>query len=285
MPNNLVFNNVASDLVVQIYGKNGSNVLPIATDASGNLMVGTVTAIFDSGTVTVQGGTIDVVSALTAGTVTVSGGTIDALTAGTVTVSGGTVDVVSALTAGTVTVSGGTIDALTAGTVTVSGGTVDVVSALTAGTVTVSGGTIDALTAGTVTVSGGTVDVVSALTAGTVTVSGGTIQTEPLFVTDNVSVSVSNAATVDALIKDTSTQKVFSYWISNIEGTGTVDAWLQISPVDSATYYVNDSTTVYQVGPGEKTVLIPEKFLNFTKLQLINESDTATVLCYYNAQT
>jgi len=91
-----------------------------------------------SGTFTLSGGTIDA---------TIVGGTIDALLAGTVTVNGGTISTVSALTAGTVTVQGGTIDALLAGTVTVNGGTISTVSALTAGTVTVQGGTIQTIPA------------------------------------------------------------------------------------------------------------------------------------------
>lgn len=45
MPNNLVFNNVADQLLTQIYGYNGSNAVAILTDSAGHLIVvGTVTA-------------------------------------------------------------------------------------------------------------------------------------------------------------------------------------------------------------------------------------------------
>lgn len=39
MPNNIVFNNVASQLKTQLYGYDGSSVVPIQTDASGNIKI------------------------------------------------------------------------------------------------------------------------------------------------------------------------------------------------------------------------------------------------------
>ncbi|MDD3014002.1 MAG: DUF6385 domain-containing protein [Candidatus Gastranaerophilales bacterium] len=45
MPNNLVFNNVADQLLTQIYGYNGSSAVAILTDSAGHLaVVGTFTA-------------------------------------------------------------------------------------------------------------------------------------------------------------------------------------------------------------------------------------------------
>lgn len=119
MPNNLVFNNVASNLQAQIYGQNPTgDAVAIQTDANGNIIIG-------AGTITVLGGSLTVL----AGTVTVSGGTVT-VEAGTVTVAGGTVTVAG----GTVTVAGGTVT-VEAGTVTVAGGTITV----SGGTVTVQG--------------------------------------------------------------------------------------------------------------------------------------------------
>lgn len=222
MPNNLIFNDVASSLQTQIFGKNGSNIVPVSVDSSGNFMVSTVTTIVSSGSITVQGGTIDVVSALSAGTVTVRGGTIDV---------------------------------------------------------------VSALSAGTVTVSGGTIDVVSALTAGTVTVQGGTIQTVPVYTSTNTTVLLSTTATVDALTADTSAQKMYSFYVNNIGTVNTVTALLRISPVDTGTYYVNDSSTSYSIPPGSAAVLVPAKYLNYTKLQLIANAAPATALVYYNSQS
>lgn len=109
MPNNLVFNNVASEMQTQIFGRNGTNVVAILTDTSGNLLV--------VGTVTVQGGTLN---ALSAGTVTVQGGTIDVLSAGTVTVQGGTIQEIPVFfsTNTTVGVGTATLDALEVETAT-----------------------------------------------------------------------------------------------------------------------------------------------------------------------
>lgn len=46
MPNNLVFNNVASQLQTQIYGTDGKNIYPIKTDTYGRLeVVGSLTAV------------------------------------------------------------------------------------------------------------------------------------------------------------------------------------------------------------------------------------------------
>lgn len=275
MPNNLVFNNTASELKTQIYGNNAGNVVAVAVDANGNFILGTLTAIVSAGTVTVSGGTIDTVQALTAGTVTIQGGTIDtvqALTAGTVTIEGGTID---------------TIQALTAGTVTIQGGTIDIVQALTAGTVTIQGGTIDtvqALTAGTVTIQGGTIDAVQALTAGTVTIQGGTIQAMPFFTSTDTTIAVTTAS-VDALTLETATQKVYSFYVANVGGANTITALLMISPTNAnATYFVTDSSTQFTIGPTGAAVLIPMRFLRYTKLQLIASGPTSA-LCYFNAQS
>lgn len=260
MPNDLVFNNVASNLLSQMFGLNPlGNVVPIQTDNAGNILI--------DGTVTVSGGTIDTISALTAGTVTVTGGTIDtisALTAGTVTVTGGTV-----------TVTGGTIDtisALTAGTVTVTGGTIDTISALTAGTVTVSGGTIDALTAGTVTVSGGTVTVQGTVTANTV----------PAYEETSTTLSV-GTTTVDVLEIDTSQKRFSSFYIYNTGNTETVTARLEISPTDTTAYYLNDNTTATTIGPNSKAILVPGLYLRFTKL-LLSATASTPVEAYFNGR-
>jgi hypothetical protein len=202
MPNNLVFNNVASELQVQIFGLNGSNVKAVAVDASGNFVVSVSTVTIASGTFTVSGGTIDVVSALSAGTVTVRGGTID---------------------------------------------------------------------------------VVSALSAGTVTVTGGTIQQIPAFTETSTTIAV-GTSTVDALEIDTSTQKVYSFYVANSAGTGIITALLQISPTNVATFYVNDTSTALTIAPGVKGVLVAAEFLRFTKLQLIATA-AASAICYFDAQS
>ncbi len=78
MPNNIVFNNVANQLQTQIYGQEGSNVRPVQTDASGNLIVtGTVTALVATVTAVVASGTITAL--LSTVTAVVQSGTVTAL--------------------------------------------------------------------------------------------------------------------------------------------------------------------------------------------------------------
>ena len=76
MPNNLVFNTVASELKTQIYAQNGTTVAPIQLDAKNNVLV--------AGTVTVQGGVSATVNAVSFTTVnitqTTSTGTLPTLT-------------------------------------------------------------------------------------------------------------------------------------------------------------------------------------------------------------
>ncbi|MCX7745946.1 MAG: DUF6385 domain-containing protein [Clostridia bacterium] len=198
MPNNLIFSNVASELQVQIFGKNGSNVLPLQTDTSGNLVA-----------------------------------------------------VVA------------TVSALTAGTVTVQGGTITTVS------------TVD------------TVNTVSALTAGTVTVQGGTINTVPIATTSFTTLELSTS-TSNVLQMQTATQNIYSYYVVNLSETDTVTALLQISPVSTGTYFVNDTSTIVTLGPvsggvTSKGVLVAAKYLQYTRLSLSASAGTPTVECYYNA--
>lgn len=55
MPNNLVFNNVASQLLVQIYGQNPSGqATAIQTDASGNLIASITPAFTETSTTIVE---------------------------------------------------------------------------------------------------------------------------------------------------------------------------------------------------------------------------------------
>ena len=201
MPNNLVFNDIASELKVQMYGSNGMDLQLVSVSADGGLAMD-----------------------------------------------------------GTVTLSGGTIDVLTAGTVSVSGGTIDTVSALTAGTVSVSGGTIDALTAGTV-------------------------KTFSLFTTDTTTSFAVGTSTVSTLVENTSTQKVYSFYVANVAGAFIITAWLQVAPAAGDTYYTNDSATQYTIAPSGKAVLVPSKFLNYTRLQMIATGASASALCIYQAQS
>ena len=139
------------------------------------------------------------------------------------------------------------------------------------------------MSAGTVTVTGGTIDTVSALTAGTVTVSGGTIQSIPVFTNTDSTLEV-GTTTLSVLDEDTSTQKVYSYYVVNLSATETVTAWLEIAPVDTNTYFVSDSSGTFTISPTDQAVLVAKQFLNYTRLRLVATA-SSSVECYYNAQS
>lgn len=107
----------------------------------------------------------------------------------------------------------------------------------------------------------------------------------PQFTSTSVTLTGITTATVTALTSDTSLRTMYSFYVKNDSATNTATftAWLQISPVDSETYYVNDSSSAYTVGGQSKAVLVAARFLNYTRL-LIQGSDTASAIIYYNAQ-
>lgn len=115
--------------------------------------------------------------------------------------------------------------------------------------------------------------------------ASGNIIASMLPITTNTSTTIGVlTASIDAMVADTSGQKIYSFYVKNIGTANTVTALLQIAPSNTATYYINDSSTSYVLGPGSAAVLVAAKYLNYTKLQLIASAATATVECYYNAQ-
>jgi hypothetical protein len=260
MPNNLVFNNVASQMQTQIFGQNGSNILAVQTDTSGNLrIVGTVTAVITSGTVTAL---LDTVTAV------VSSGTITALL-GTVT---------AVVTSGTVTALLDTVTAVvSSGTITALLGTVTAV--VTSGTITALLDTVTAVvTSGTVTALLGTVTAVVAF--GTVTALS-----VAAFAETATTVVVSANSTITALTSNTSLQKVYSFYVANTSGADTLTAILQISPVNTETFYLTEPTGVTAIAPSSKSVLVAQKYLKFTRLLLQAGGTAITAEVSYNAQT
>lgn len=106
----------------------------------------------------------------------------------------------------------------------------------------------------------------------------------PVFTNTSTTLGV-GTSTIDVIVADTSAQRMYSFYVKNTGAANTVTALLQISPSNTATFYVNDSSTAYSLGPGSAAVLVAQKYLNFTKLQLIASAASATVQCYYNSQS
>jgi hypothetical protein len=271
--NNLVFNNVASLLKTTLYAQNSNNEIAILKmDASDNLLVAIGAPVTVSGSVTV------------AGTVTVSEITSPVTVTGTVAVSEITSPVTvtgSVTVAGTVTVSEITSPVTVEGTVVVSEITSPVTvsgSVTVAGTVTVSEITSPVTVEGTVTVS----EITSPVTIGnaslTVTIAG----------SDFTSLTVSNQAITSTGVlfdnTDISALKVASIFLYN-GGATPITLSLQISPVDSNSFYVDDPSYTDQVVPGNGNMYIAvSNFAHYARLQYNMGANTGTISAYLNAQ-
>ncbi len=274
MPNNLVFNDSAQNLKVQIYGiTSGASITGLLVDNSGNLQVGGSVAATIANTVTVTANSFDI-RALSSVTDTVSvTGSVSATIANTVTVTGQvTVTAnsfdIRALSSATDTVSvTGSVSATIANTVTVTGQV----------TVTANSFDIRALSSATDTVS--VTGSVNATIANTVTVSIGGRG----FTSSSLTISTSDAALTNTAFQfDTSQYKDYSYYIVNT-GTAAVSVRIQISPTTTETYFVNDITAEVSLAQGAQTVLVPGIFLNYTRIQ-VSGAETITAIAYFNGQ-
>ncbi|WP_165000462.1 DUF6385 domain-containing protein, partial [Anaerophilus nitritogenes] len=124
------------------------------------------------------------------------------------------------------------------------------------------------------------VDTIDALTEIINTVDVSLVGRE--FDTSNTTISDFDAA-ITSLQMDTSEKNMYSYYVRNT-GSATVIAKLEISPTTENAYFVDDAATAVEIGPGENGVIVPVKYLNYTRLHL-TPSDTTTVIAYYNAQS
>lgn len=111
-----------------------------------------------------------------------------------------------------------------------------------------------------------------------VTMSGNAFTESNLTIADFIS------STVTAMTQNTSQQNMYSFYVTNTSAN-TATAWLQISPTDVETYFVNDSTGKQVVAPSSSLVLVPKYFLKYTRVMLQNSTTaTTSAFVYYNAQ-
>jgi len=271
--NNLVFNTVASLLKTTMYAQNAdSEIAILKMDASDNLLVAINAPVTVNGSVTV------------AGTVTVSEISSPVAVTGTVEVSEITSPVTvsgSVTVAGTVTVSEISSPVAVTGTVEVSEITSPVTvsgSVTVAGTVTVSEISSPVTVSGTVTVSEISAPVTIGNASLTVMVAG----------SDFTSLTVANQAITSTGVlfdnTDISTLKVASIFLYN-EGATPITLSLQISPVDSDSFYVDDPSYTGQVVPGNGTLYIAvSNFAHYARLQYNMGAGSGTISAYFNAQ-
>ena len=90
-----------------------------------------------------------------------------------------------------------------------------------------------------------------------------------------------------ALTLDSSEMGLYSYYVRNLGDETTVTVKLQVSPTETAGYYVDDSSTAVTLAPdGGTTVLVPKYYLHYTRLFIENPdtTSTATVQVFYDAR-
>ncbi|MGO4539375.1 DUF6385 domain-containing protein [Paenibacillus sp. 2TAB19] len=292
MPNFSSFNPNPDNLRTLIFGKdNASTARALSTDTDGhilNIMLdGTISNLMG---VTITAGTINSVMGAT-----ITAGTLDAVLGATITA--GTLDAVLGAT-----ITAGTLDAVLGATITA--GTLDVVlgTTITAGTLdavlgtTITAGTLDAVLGTTITA--GTLNAVlgTTITAGTLgAVMGTTITTGSLSSVTSISQkSFQETAYLDQVTGDaytalpavtTSVFGNYSFFVYNKgPGTNKVDARVEIS-ANGTNWYV-DVDTVTGIAVGSVDVLVPQRFLKFTRLALRSSTAASptTVDSYFNGQ-
>lgn len=100
-------------------------------------------------------------------------------------------------------------------------------------------------------------------------------------------VVLASLGTGGALTLDSSEKGLYTYYVRNLGDATSVTVKLQVSPTETATYYVDDSSTTYTLAPnGGTAVLIPKYYMHYTRLFLTNSdaASTATVQMFYDAR-
>ena len=159
------------------------------------------------------------------------------------------------------TIAGGTLDAVLGATITA--GTLSAVESAT-----IAGGTLDAVLGATITA--GTLDSVTSIS-----------QKSFIEIIDEGVVTGDTFTPLAAVT--TAVLGVYSYFIFN-SGPNEADAQVEIS-ADGNNWYV-DVTTASPIGSGSVDVLVPKRFLKYTRLayRSTNAGQSTTLNIYFNAQ-
>lgn len=101
--------------------------------------------------------------------------------------------------------------------------------------------------------------------------------------TSDVSTVTTGTGTATVLAENTSAQKEYSYYIYNLGGPA-MTVCLQVAPVNTDSYYVNDTATYFSVPANSFLVIAPKYYLNWTRLWYDTGTGTASFAAYYNAK-
>ncbi|EFM09180.1 conserved hypothetical protein [Paenibacillus curdlanolyticus YK9] len=281
MPNFSSFNPNPDNLRTLIFGRDATlEPQALATDTSGNLL-----SVIMDGTIS----NISIQSAtITAGTITsVMGATITAGTINSVlgaTITAGTIDSVLGAT-----ITAGTIDSVLGATITA--GTINSVlgATITAGTInsvlgaTITAGTINSVLGATITA--GTINSVlgATITAGTLS-SVTSISQKSFTEISNAGLVTADAYTPVATVT-TSVFGTYSFFVYNTgPGTNRADARVEISA--NGTNWYTDTTTTTGIAVGSVDVLVPQRFLKYTRLSYRSSltGNPTTLDVFFNGQ-
>lgn len=100
------------------------------------------------------------------------------------------------------------------------------------------------------------------------------------FVEDTLSTTVSSGTTY-LLVKDISQYSQNSYFIRN-NGASSITVTLQVAPVNSDTYYVDDSSA-QTVAASSNNITSTVTAMKFARLKVVASTSTSVVV-YYNAR-
>ncbi|QXM06343.1 DUF6385 domain-containing protein [Crassaminicella indica] len=241
MPNNIVFNNVASQMKTQIYGTDSGTTRAIAVDANGKLLIGEISTI----------GTISEVLNVQ------SVDTVDTVQQVLNVQSVDTVDTVQQVLN---VQSVDTVDTVQQVLNVQSVDTVDNISSVD---------TVDTVTY---------VAEVKSITDTVNVDKVGNGFAESVYTVSNLAAG----ATATVLTMDTSEKNMYSFYVKNISDSVTIDAKIQVAPVNLEAYYIDDAASVVGLEAGEKEILITQKYLKYTRLILENNSTVAgSVVAWY----
>jgi len=276
MPNNLVFNNVASQLQTQISGQDNTGVVrKILTDTDGRLLIGEVTiTATDLEIRPLSGATDSITIANAAVTVTATDFEIRQL-------SGATDSITIANAEITVTATDFEIRQLSGATDSITIANAEITVTATDFEIRQLSGATDSITianaAVTVTATNFEIRPLSADTD-SISLAG------RLFTESNIAVNnVTDSGGIFA--QNTGECSMYSFYVYN-RGPNPLTVSLQISPVDDDDYYVFDggAESSATIETDEKIVLVAEKYLKFTRLFYDTNGADCSFEVYYNAQ-
>jgi hypothetical protein len=245
LPNNIVFNGVAEQLQVLINGVDqDGKTKKLQTDSDGRLMVSTVTVTAENFDIRQLSGVTD--SVVIKETVTVTAENFDIRQ-----------------------LSGVTDSVVIKETVTVTAENFDIRQ--------LSGVTDSVVIKETVTVTAENLDIRP--------LSGATdsIQlSSRLFTEESASFDDVTAATA-TFVQNTGEQSEYSFYVFNT-GSNTLTVQLQISPINTDSYFMDDPSGAVALASGDKTVLVAGRYLRYTRLYYDTGGEECSFDVYYNAQ-